>query len=150
MSTLTQNRRAFHDYEILEKWESGIVLTGAEVKSVKGGHADLQGSYVTILDREPFLTNCNIAPYRMAKGNQTTYDPRRKRRLLLKKEEIRSLIGRTRERGLTLIPLTLYTKKGLVKLEIGLGRGRKKHDRREQLKKRAIDREIQMSMRGKF
>lgn len=150
MPSLAKNKRAFFDYEILERWEAGIILTGAEVKSVKAGQVNLKGSFVVLTEEQPFLINCHIAPYKQAKGTQKDYLPTRTRKLLLNKKEIKSLIGKAAQKGLTLLPLSVYTKKGFVKVEIGLGRGKKKKDKRELLKKKAADREIRRALRGKI
>ena len=149
MPVLAKNKRAFFDYDILEKWEAGLVLTGAEVKSVKAGQVNLKGSFATISQGKPLLINCHIAPYKQAKGSQKYYSPTHTRKLLLNKKEIKSLIGKEKQKGLTLLPLSIYTKKGFVKTEIGLGRGKKKRDKREILKKKAIDQEIRRVLRGK-
>ncbi|PIY96271.1 MAG: SsrA-binding protein [Candidatus Kerfeldbacteria bacterium CG_4_10_14_0_8_um_filter_42_10] len=149
MPSLAKNKRAFFDYEILDKWEAGLVLSGPEVKSAKAGQINLKGSFVSIVDEKPMLINCHIAAYQSAKDSQKDYDPTRTRKLLLNKKEIGSLIGKTGQKGLTLLPLAVYTKKGLVKVEIGLGRGKRKQDKRETLKKRATDREIRRALRGK-
>lgn len=150
MAVLAKNKRASFDYEILEKWEAGLVLTGPEVKSSKAGQINLKGSYVSVIDEKPLLINCHIASYKPAKGAQKDYHPTRTRKLLLNKQEVKSLIGKAGQKGLTLLPLSIYTKKGFVKIEIGLGRGKKKKDKREALKKKAVDREIRRALRGKM
>ena len=145
MPTLAFNKRANFDYEIKEKYEAGLVLLGHEVKSIKTGHINLKGSYVTFkkakgrLLPELFLINVHIPLYKFA-GSIKNYDPYRSRKLLLKKNEISHLIGK--EQGLTLVPIKVYTKRGYVKLEFGIGRGKKKADKRETIKKRDIDRRI--------
>lgn len=149
MAVLAKNKRAFFDYEILERWEAGLVLTGPEVKSAKAGQVNLKGSFVSVVAEKPILLNCHIASYKPAKRIQKEYDPTHTRKLLLNKHEIKSLIGKAAQKGLTLLPLSMYTKKGLVKVEIGLGRGKRKYDKREELKKRATDREIRRALRGK-
>ncbi|MCX7778731.1 MAG: SsrA-binding protein SmpB [Patescibacteria group bacterium] len=151
MKLITINKKAYHNYEILETYEAGIVLTGPEVKSVKAGKIDLTGSYVT-LDKSsiPWLTNLNIAPYPPAKGDQENYQPSRPRKLLLKKKEIASLIGKTKMKGLTIIPLKVYNKHGFIKIEIGLGRGKKKFDKREEIKKRELERKIKEELKYKI
>lgn len=141
MKPLSENRRATFDYEILERIEAGIELFGHEVKSVKAGRGNLAGTYAIIRGGEIFLINCQIPPYQQ--GNvPDDYDPSRTRRLLLHKTEIRELTGKLKERGLSLLALSFTTKKNLVKVELGLGRSRKAHDKREVLKKRAVQREI--------
>ncbi len=141
MKPLAQNKRALFDYEILEKFEAGLVLTGQEVKSAKSGHISLPGSFVTIHNGEAFLTNATIAPYKLA-GKLEHYDETRSRKLLLHKDQISSLIGKTQQKGLTLIPIMVYIKNNLVKLEFGIARGRKKVDKREYIKKRESRREM--------
>jgi SsrA-binding protein len=141
MSVLAINKRANFDYDISEKFEAGLVLRGYEVKSVKTGHISLRGSFVTVKDGELFLTNANIPLYKHA-GNITNYDPTRSRKLLLHRKEIASLIGKSRTEGLTLVPIRVYTKRGLLKLEFGIGKGRKKVDKRRIIQKREADRKI--------
>lgn len=150
MPILAKNKRAYFDYNILEKWEAGLVLTGPEVKAAKAGQINLKGSFVSVLQEKPLLINCHIALYKPAKGVQKNYNPTHTRKLLLSRKEIKSLIGKTAQKGLTLLPLSVYTKKGLVKIELGLGQGKKKKDKREVLKKRAADREIRRALRGKI
>ena len=145
MPTLAKNRRARFEYEILDTLEAGLVLSGAEVKSIRTGHASLAGAYVTFHGNEPHLTNAHIAPYAFAVKNES-YDPTQTRKLLLKKKEIAYLRGKLQEKGLTAIPLSLYTKQRLIKLEIGLARGKKTHDKRASIKKSEVDREIQRAL----
>jgi len=144
---IAKNKRAIFDYEILETYEAGIVLTGPEVKSVKAGHISIKESFATLSGEEVFLTNAHISPYKQAANIEQ--DPTRSRKLLLKRSEISSLIGKTKNQGLTLIPIKIYLKRGLVKVEIGLGRGRKKYDKRELIKKRDIQREAEKEVREK-
>lgn len=141
MKPLSENRRARFDYEILETYEAGIELTGQEVKSAKGGQLNLNSSYAVLKNNEAWLLNSQIPPYQ-PKNAPENYDPERTRRLLLHSSEINSLTGRLHEKGLSLIPLNSHLKKNLIKLELGLARSRKKHDKRELLKKKAIEREI--------
>ncbi|MBI4159669.1 SsrA-binding protein SmpB [Candidatus Wolfebacteria bacterium] len=140
-----RNKRALFDYIILETYEAGIVLRGFEVKAVKSSRVNLAGSYVLIRDNEAWLLNADIPPYQPM-NTPDDYDSKRTRRLLLKKSEINSLIGRTQEKGLTLIPLKVYSKNRHIKLEIGLGKSRKKGDKRDVLKKRATQREIDRNL----
>lgn len=140
------NRRAFHDYHLLEKLEAGIHLTGPEVKSVKGGHISLEGAFVKIVGSEAYLINAQIYPYPHARLEN--YDPRRTRKLLLHKKEIIALKSKIQS-GLTLVPLSCYTKQGLVKLELALARGKKRYEKREALKKRDLERELEEELRGK-
>lgn len=138
---LSENRRARFDYDIVENYEAGIELTGQEVKSVKAGHGNLAGAYAILRGGEAYLLNCQIPPYQQNNVPEN-YDPSRTRRLLLHKEEIRGLVGKLKEKGLSLVALSFFLKKNLVKVELGLGRSRKAHDKREVLKKRAVRREM--------
>ncbi|MDO8516012.1 MAG: SsrA-binding protein SmpB [bacterium] len=138
---VAENRRARFDYEILETLEAGISLQGHEVKSVKGGRMNLSGSYGVIQEGELWLLNADVPAYQ-PKNAPEGYDPHRLRRLLIHRKEINALIGRLNEKGLTLVPLKAYLKKGLIKIELGLARSKKKGDKREGLKKRAAEREI--------
>jgi len=147
MPTLAINKRASFDYNIGEKYEAGLVLFGHEVKAAKTGHVSLKGSYVTLKTLkknewpQPYLINAHIPLYKHA-GTIGDYDPTRPRQLLLNKKEIKRLIGKKQEQGLTLVPLKIYTKHSFVKLEFGLGKGKKKYDKRETLKKREVERKI--------
>ena len=141
MPTLVKNRKAYYDYEILEEFEAGIVLTGQEVKAIRNGKASLKGSYVVIRDGEAFLIGANVQPYQ-PKNAPDEYDSERKRKLLLTKRQIKYLTGKSNERGLTLVPLKVYTKKGLIKIKFGVCRGKKKHDKRKKIKNREIDRNL--------
>ena len=143
---LTTNRRARFEYEILETREAGIELKGTEVKSIRLGQINLTEGFCRISeDLQAMLQNVHISPYDF--GNQHNHDPLRPRRLLLHREEIRRLYGKIREQGLTLIPLKLYLKKGCVKLELGLVKGKKLHDKREAIKRREAQREVERSLR---
>jgi len=135
------NRRARFEYEILESFEAGIVLVGSEVKSLRQGKANLQDSYALVKNGEVWLLNMHINPYEQA--NQFNHDPLRTRKLLLNKSEIAKLQVKTNEKGLTLIPLKLYFKKGNAKVELGIGKGKKLHDKRESIKERDVTREMQ-------
>ncbi len=141
MPVITINKRAYFDYEFLENYEAGIELFGFEVKSIRNGRINLAGTYVVIRNNEAWLLNADIPPYQPA-NMPKDYDSKRTRRLLLKKSEIKNLIGRIQEKGLTLMPLKVYTKRGKIKIEIGLAKSRKKRDKREMIKKRDIEREI--------
>jgi SsrA-binding protein len=141
MNILTENKRVRFDYEILETYEAGIELKGFEVKSIKNGRINLAGSYVVLKNNQAWLINANIPPYQ-PKNTPSDYDPKRTRRLLLKKEEIKNLIGKAQEKGLTLMPLKVYNKNRKIKIEIGLAKSRKKVDKRELIKKRDIEAEI--------
>jgi len=138
---LAKNRRATFDYDLIKKYEAGLVLKGIEVKSIKSGHASLKGSFVTIHNNELFLTNANIPPYKFA-GNPKDYEPTASRKLLLHKKEIKYLLGKSKTEGLTMVPLSLYTVRNRIKLEFALARGKKKYDKRETLKKRTAQREM--------
>jgi SsrA-binding protein len=146
MKTLAINKRAKHDYTILKTYEAGLVLLGHEVKSIKTGHISLKGSYITIKQKkdkasEAYLFNAHIPLYKCA-STVKDYDPYRSRKLLIKKKEINYLVGKKSEQGLAFIPLKIYTKHGLIKLEFGIGKGKKKYDKREDIKKREMDRKI--------
>lgn len=147
MNILTENKKAYYNYEILEKFEAGIVLLGQEVKSIKTGKLSLAGSFVILKENEVFLIGCNIPPYQ-PKNTPAFYDPERSRKLLLRKEEIKYFIGKIREKGLTLIPLRMYTKNGKIKLEFGIAKGKKNSDKRETLKKREINKEIERALKN--
>jgi len=146
MEDLARNKRAYFDYEILEKFEAGIELLGFEVKAIKSGQVNLGGAYVIVRGGEAYLINADIPPYQPL-NTPEGYDSKRNRRLLLKKDEISSLIGKAEERGLTLLPLRVYSKHSFIKVEIGLGKSRKKKDKRDLLKKRADLREIRAAKR---
>jgi len=141
MTILAQNKKAFFDYEILEKYETGIELKGFEVKSIKKGQINLNGSYVIIRNGEAWLVNANIAPYQL-KNTPTDYNPAKNRRLLLTKKEINYLASKLEQKNLTIIPLEVYNKNRLIKLKIALVKPRKKIDKREIIKKREARREI--------
>ena len=146
MSILAVNKRASFDYDISEKFEAGLVLRGFEVKSVKTGHISLKGSFVTVKGNELYLTNANIPLYKHA-GEIKNYDPTQPRKLLLHKAEIARLIGKSRAEGLTLVPIRVYTKRDLLKLEFGVGKGRKKADKRNVIQKRETDRIINRALK---
>lgn len=142
-----KNKKAFFDYEILEKIEVGLILTGAEVKSAKLGHVSLQGSYIQNIDGQFFLVGAHISAYQPA-NQPIDYNPLRPRPVLIKKKELKYFLGKIKEEGLTIVPLRMYTKKGLVKLEAGLAKGKKKFDKREKIKKREDDRQISRSLKN--
>ncbi len=144
---ITQNRKARHDYHILDTWEAGIVLRGTEVKSLRAGMANLKDSYARVEAGEVILYQVHISPYE--KGSIYNHPPLRPRKLLLHKKEIRKLRGRVVEKGLTLIPLKVYFKDGKAKVEIALARGKKFYDKREAIAKRDADREMERTFRGK-
>ncbi len=140
MSTLVQNKKAYFNYEILEKLEAGIELLGFEVKALKSGQGSLEGAYVSIRGGEAYLLSSNVPPYQ-AGNTKPEYDPRRARRLLLTKKEIVKIAQIESQKGLTIVPISIYIKKGKLKLEVGIARGKKKHDKRELMKKRVSQRE---------
>ncbi|NLE26016.1 MAG: SsrA-binding protein SmpB [Clostridiaceae bacterium] len=144
--TIVQNRKARHDYFIEETLEAGIELTGTEVKSLRLGKANLQDSYATIKNGEVFVYGLHISPYDM--GNRFNHDPLRVKRLLLHKFEINRLLGLTQRQGLTLIPLSLYFKRGMVKVELAIAKGKKLYDKREDLAKKDALREIDRRMKN--
>src|SRR5882757_8038667 len=137
---IVSNRKARHDYSILDTYEAGIALVGTEVKSLRLGRASLVDAFATVDDGEVWLRNLHIPEY--DRGTWTNHEPRRTRKLLLHKSEILRLIGKTKESGLSLVPLAMYFKDGKVKVEIGLGRGKKAYDKRQAIAKRDADREI--------
>jgi len=150
---LAQNKKAYLNYEIQEKFEAGISLVGQEVKSLKTRGVNLAGSYVILKQSllagipEVFWIGAKIPPYQ-PKNTPSNYNPERMRKLLLKKTEIKYLIGKTEQKGLTLIPLKVYTINGKIKLEFGIAKGKKKFDKRAQIQKREIEREIQRRLKG--
>ena len=148
MKILTENKKAYFDYEILEKFEAGLVLIGQEVKSIKTGKVSLRGSYVVLKNEEAYLIGANIPPYQ-PKNAPADYNPERSRKLLLNKSEIKHLIGKTKEKGLTLIPLKIYTKNAKIKLAFGIGKGKRKADKRETIKKRETEKEIEKALKSR-
>ena len=144
MNEITVNRQAFHNYDIIEKFEVGIALTGTEIKSAREGKVNLKDSYGLVKAGEVWLLNCHISPY--SHGNYSNHDPLRTRKLLLKRSEINRLIGRTTERGLTLVPLRMYLKEGRLKCELALAKGRKIYDKREVARQKTIDRETKQAL----
>lgn len=149
MKSLAVNRKARYDYEILDTFEAGLVLLGHEVKAIKTGKASLKSSFVHLKNNELFLINANIAPYQ-PKNTPSNYDQERPRKLLLKKSEIKSLIGSLKQKGLTLVPIKFYTKHRKVKLKFGLAKGKKQFDKREQIKKREFTKQKHRLLKGLF
>ena len=147
--SVARNPKATHDYHILETWETGIVLTGTEVKSLRNGKASIREAYARVKNGEVFLEGMNITPYEQ--GNRYNHDPVRTRKLLLHRREIEKLIGAVEQRGLTLVPLELYFKNGRAKVAIALGKGKKQHDKRETIKRKIQEREVAraVSSRGR-
>lgn len=144
---LAQNRKASHDYFIEETFEAGIVLQGTEIKSIRAGRVNLKDSFARVRNGEVFLYNMHVSPYEQ--GNRYNHDPIRTRKLLLHRKEINKLIGVTKEEGYALVPLRIYIKNGFAKVLIGLGRGKKKYDKREDLKRKEAKRDIERAFREK-
>jgi SsrA-binding protein len=144
---IVDNRRARHDYELLDRFEAGIVLTGTEVKSLREGRATLGQAYAELRDGEAWLVNASIATYDA--GNIANHEPERPRKLLLHRRELESLIGKVRERGFTLVPTRLYFKDGRAKVEVALARGKERHDKRRDIAKREADRQIERAMKSR-
>jgi SsrA-binding protein len=142
---IASNRKAYHEYFILDRFEAGIALFGTEVKSSREGKVNLKDSYASIKGGEAFLLNCHISPY--SHGNRENHDPVRTRKLLLHRKEIRKLIGKTQEKGLTLVPLRFYFKRGRVKVELGVARGKKNYDKRETERRKEVDRETRKAVK---
>jgi len=142
---IATNRKAYHDFEVLETHEAGLVLRGTEVKALREGRADLKESYARIERDEAWLLGCHISPY--GQGNRANHDPLRPRKLLLHRAEINRLLGRVMEKGLTLVPLRLYFKGGRAKVELGLARGRKTIDKRHVIREREERREMARALR---
>ena len=142
---IAENRKAFHDYHVLETFETGVVLLGTEVKSIREGRVNLRDSYARAENGEVFVYNIHIQPY--THRGYADHDPLRRRKLLLHAHEIRKLIGKTIERGMTLVPLRMYFKNGKVKMALGLARGKQLHDKRETIKQREVDRETRAAVK---
>jgi len=141
MKIFSENKKALFDYEVLEKFEAGLVLFGQEVKSIKTGHINLSSSYVTFNREEPFLVGVKVPPYQPNNAG-ADYNEERQRKLLLNKKEIGYLMGKSAQKGFSLIPLKIYENNGRIKLEFGLAKGKRKYDKKEKIKKRDIDREV--------
>lgn len=143
--TVSTNRKAFSDYDILEKYEAGAQLAGSEVKSIREGHVNLKDSYVLIKGEEAFLFNCHISPYSFA--NLQNHEPTRTRKLLLHKYEVKRLMGKIKERGLTVVPLRVYFKGKHIKVEIALAKGKKIWGKKEEKRRKDVDREVQSALK---
>ena len=143
--SIAENRKAFHDYHILETFEAGIVLVGTEVKSIREGNANLRDSFARVEGGEVWLYNVHINPY--SHRGYVDHEPTRRRKLLLHRQEVRKLIGKTVERGLTLVPIRLYFKNGHVKVALALARGKQAHDKRETIKRREAERETRAAVK---
>jgi SsrA-binding protein len=148
MATLAYNRRAKFDYEFLETFEAGLELLGTEVKSIRAGNISLKGAFVTIKDNQAWLTNATVPPWQIANA-PVKYDPVRARRLLLSKEEVKHLIGSKQTKGLTIVPIRVYTKGPRIKLELALARGKRKYDKKQVKRERDIKRDVDRLLRGK-
>lgn len=140
-SNIAENRKAYHDYHLLETFEAGVVLLGTEVKAIREGRVNLRDSYARINDGEVYLYNVNISPY--SHRGYADHEPLRQRKLLLHRDEIRKLIGKTVEKGMTLVPVRMYFKNGRVKVAVSLAKGKKEYDKRETIKRRDADRELE-------
>ncbi len=145
MKMVAENRKARHEYEIMDRMEAGLVLLGTEVKAARQGRVNLKDSYVSTRGGELYLVQCHISPY--THSYYDNHDPLRERKLLMHKQEIRRLIGKITERGLTLIPLRVYFRKGVLKVELGLGRGKKAHDRRAAVRDRELKRDVEAQLK---
>jgi SsrA-binding protein len=145
--SIAKNRQARHDYHILDTWEAGLVLTGTEVKALREGKANLSDAYGIVRNSEVFLLNLHISPYE--RGGYSNHEPTRTRKLLLHRKEIRRLIGAVEREGLTLVPLELYFKKGVAKVALALGKGKKVHDKRETERRREADREMARAVKAR-
>jgi SsrA-binding protein len=142
------NRKAFHDYEIEEKLEAGLVLKGTEAKSLRDGKVNLRDAYASVDHGEVVLHHCHISPY--SHGNIMNHDPDRSRKLLLHRKEINKLLGKTQQKGLTLVPLRIYfSERGYAKVELALAKGKKQYDRREAIKEREAGREVERAIKGR-
>lgn len=148
MKILALNKRAKFDYDLLETFEAGLVLTGPEVKAAKAGAVQLKGAFLDVRDDELWLKNAHISKYAPAVSAQIDYDPIHDRKVLVHKRELKRLIGKRKAEGLTLVPVSLYLKHNLVKLEFAVARGKKKYEKREVIKKRDVERQMRETMRG--
>ena len=146
-SSIAENRKAFHDYHLLETFEAGVALLGTEVKAIREGRVNLRDSFARVEDGEVFLYNVNISSY--SHRGYADHEPLRRRKLLLHRDEIRKLIGKTMERGMTLVPTRLYFKKGRVKVAVSLAKGKKDYDKRETIKRREVDRETRAAIKSR-
>ncbi|MBI4978868.1 MAG: SsrA-binding protein SmpB [Spirochaetes bacterium] len=143
---IARNKKAFFDYEIIEKYEAGIALVGTEVKSLRAGSVTMKDSFAVFKGNELYLVNLHISPYEF--GNLSNHDPERSRKLLLHRHELNKLTGRIKERGYSMVPLSLYFKDNKIKVSIGLVRGKKQYDKRDSIKKRDMDRDMERDIKG--
>jgi SsrA-binding protein len=146
-ANIAENRKAYHDFHLLESFEAGLVLLGTEVKAIREGRVNLRDSFARVEDGEVFLYNVNISPY--SHRGYADHEPLRRRKLLLHREEIRKLIGKTVEKGMTLVPTRLYFKDGRVKVAVSLAKGKKDYDKRETIKRREADRETRAAIKSR-
>ena len=146
-SSVAENRKAFHDFHLMETFEAGLVLLGTEVKAIREGRVNLRDSFARVEDGEVFLYNVNISPY--SHRGYADHEPLRRRKLLLHRSEIKKLIGKTVEKGMTLVPVRLYFKNGRVKVAVSLAKGKKDYDKRETIKRRETDRETRAAMKSR-
>ena len=146
-TSIAENRKAFHDFHLLESFEAGLVLLGTEVKAIREGRVNLRDSFARVEDGEIYLYNVNISPY--SHRGYADHEPLRRRKLLLHRDEIRKLIGKTVEKGMTLIPVRLYFKNGRVKVAVSLAKGKKDYDKRETIKRREVDRETRAAIKSR-
>jgi len=146
VKVVATNRKAYHDYEVIETLETGVALTGTEIKSIREGKVNLRDGYAVIRDGEVWLLNVHIAPYRH--GNRENHEPRRERKLLLHRREINRLKAKVAERGWTLVPLRVYLKRNRAKVELGLVRGKRLHDKREAIARRDADRDMRRALKA--
>ena len=146
-SSIAENRKAFHDFHLLETFEAGLALLGTEVKAIREGRVNLRDSFARVEDGEVFLYNVNISPY--SHRGYADHEPLRRRKLLLHRDEIRKLIGKTVEKGMTLVPTRLYFKNGRVKVAVSLAKGKKEYDKRETIKRREVDRETRAAIKSR-
>lgn len=147
IKTIVENRKAYHEYEILDRLEAGLVLTGTEVKSLRAGQVNVRESYVRLRQGEAFLVGMHISPYEQ--GNRYNVDPLRDRKLLLHRRELNRLLGKIKQDGLTLVPTKLYFRDGRVKVEVGLARGKKLHDKRASAQAKTVKREMERALRSR-
>jgi SsrA-binding protein len=148
MKVFSENKKAGFDYEIIERYEAGMVLFGQEVKSIKTGHINLSGAYVTLNGEEPFLVGVKVPPYQPNNAG-SGYNEDRQKKLLLNKKEINYLIGKTKVKGFSLVPLKIYENNGRIKLEFGLAKGKRKYDKKEKTKDRDVEREVNRELRSR-
>ena len=146
-TSIAENRKAFHDFHLMESFEAGLVLLGTEVKAIREGRVNLRDSFARVEDGEVFLYNVHISPY--SHRGYADHEPLRRRKLLLHRDEIRKLIGKTVEKGMTLVPVRLYFKNGRVKLAVSLAKGKKDYDKRETIRRREVDRETRAAVKSR-